>query len=118
MFLKNKNIIFKIRRSKVTDYAALRINMFTRFGITREDPNGTNDFIKETIAIHEDGFNKEKGTRIVSVDAFNFVTYENRQKKTKKDLAELTTDTKAWLYVLVIHGSLKVSLQIGKFQFC
>ena len=25
MFLKNKNIIFKIRRSKVTDYAALRL---------------------------------------------------------------------------------------------
>ena len=25
MFLKNKNIIFKIRRSKVTDYAALKI---------------------------------------------------------------------------------------------
>ena len=25
MFLKNKNIIFKTRRSKVTDYAALRI---------------------------------------------------------------------------------------------
>ena len=24
MFLKNKNIIFKIRRSKVTEYAALR----------------------------------------------------------------------------------------------
>ena len=24
MFLKNKNIIFKIRRSKVTDYAALK----------------------------------------------------------------------------------------------
>ena len=24
MFLKNKNIIFKIRRLKVTDYAALR----------------------------------------------------------------------------------------------
>ena len=24
MFLKNKNFIFKIRRSKVTDYAALR----------------------------------------------------------------------------------------------
>ena len=24
-FLKNKNIIFKIRRSKVTDYAALRM---------------------------------------------------------------------------------------------
>ena len=26
MFLKNKNIIFKIRRSKVTDYAALNID--------------------------------------------------------------------------------------------
>ena len=26
MFLKNKNIIFKIRRAKVTDYAALRVN--------------------------------------------------------------------------------------------
>ena len=26
MFLKNKNIIFRIRRSKVTDYAALNIN--------------------------------------------------------------------------------------------
>ena len=25
MFLKNKNIIFKIRRSQVTDYAALNI---------------------------------------------------------------------------------------------
>ena len=25
MFLKNKNIIFKIRRSKVTDYAALKL---------------------------------------------------------------------------------------------
>ena len=27
MFLKNKNIIFKIRRSKVTDYAALIIHV-------------------------------------------------------------------------------------------
>ena len=26
MFLKNKNIIFKIRRSKVTDYAALTLH--------------------------------------------------------------------------------------------
>ena len=25
MFLKNKNIVFKIRRSKVTDYAALNL---------------------------------------------------------------------------------------------
>ena len=35
MFLKNKNIIFKIRRSKVTDYAALRskayLCCFTQF---------------------------------------------------------------------------------------
>ena len=28
MFLKNKNIIFKIRRSKVTDYAALTLRVF------------------------------------------------------------------------------------------
>ena len=28
MFLKNKNIIFKIKRSKVTDYAALIIHTF------------------------------------------------------------------------------------------
>ena len=27
MFLKNKNIIFKIRRSKVTDYAALTLKV-------------------------------------------------------------------------------------------
>ena len=33
MFLKNKNIIFKIRRSKVTDYAALSGTLdFTVFG--------------------------------------------------------------------------------------
>ena len=29
MFLKNKNIIFKIRRSKVTDYAALKAALST-----------------------------------------------------------------------------------------
>ena len=28
MFLKNKNIIFKIRRSKVTDYAALIVKRY------------------------------------------------------------------------------------------
>ena len=28
MFLKNKNIIFKIKRSKVTDYAALSSYIF------------------------------------------------------------------------------------------
>ena len=27
VFLKNKNIIFKIRRSKVTDYAALKVGL-------------------------------------------------------------------------------------------
>ena len=30
-FLKNKNIIFKIRRSKVTDYAALSTNFQTKY---------------------------------------------------------------------------------------
>ena len=34
MFLKNKNIIFKIRRSKVTDYAALK-PMFPSFVLLR-----------------------------------------------------------------------------------
>ena len=29
MFLKNKNFIFKIRRSKVTDYAALNADLFS-----------------------------------------------------------------------------------------
>ena len=29
MFLRNKNIIFKIRRSKVTDYAALKTELLT-----------------------------------------------------------------------------------------
>ena len=29
MFLKNKNIIFKIRRSKATDYAALKVSHIT-----------------------------------------------------------------------------------------
>ena len=33
MFLKNKNIIFKIRRSKVTDYAALNKMLLIRNGI-------------------------------------------------------------------------------------
>ena len=33
MFLKNKNIIFKIRRSKVTDYAALK-QLFASVGVT------------------------------------------------------------------------------------
>ena len=28
VFLKNKNIIFKTRRSKVTDYAALTTNIY------------------------------------------------------------------------------------------
>ena len=29
MFLKNKNIIFKSRRSKVTDYAALKLHIIS-----------------------------------------------------------------------------------------
>ena len=33
MFLKNKNIIFKIRRSKVTDYAALNATGLNKIGI-------------------------------------------------------------------------------------
>ena len=36
MFLKNKNIIFKIRRSKVTDYAAL--NMISSYSALNLKP--------------------------------------------------------------------------------
>ena len=32
MFLKNENIIFKVRRSKVTDYAALILRRIFSFG--------------------------------------------------------------------------------------
>ena len=38
MFLKNKNIIFKIRRSKVTDYAALNTDKQETFGDNNETP--------------------------------------------------------------------------------
>ena len=31
VFLKNKNIIFKIKRSKVTDYAALRFALYLNY---------------------------------------------------------------------------------------
>ena len=31
VFLKNKNIIFEIRRSKVTDYAALKVKLQDTF---------------------------------------------------------------------------------------
>ena len=54
MFLKNKNIIFKIRRSKVTDYAALKINGDVKWrqvwlvADTSEDVNcGNFDDLKE-----------------------------------------------------------------------
>ena len=33
MFLKNKNITFKITRSKVTDYAALNVKSIARFAV-------------------------------------------------------------------------------------
>ena len=45
MFLKNKNIIFKIRRSKVTDYAALRSWLSNKFESRRtEKPILGNDY--------------------------------------------------------------------------
>ena len=43
MFLKNINIIFKIRRSKVTDYEALRLYLF----------KGTTDHIYFRISLFE-----------------------------------------------------------------
>ena len=38
MFLKNKNIIFKIRRPKVTDYAALTILRPTKIQLRQDIP--------------------------------------------------------------------------------
>ena len=40
MFLKNKNIIFKVRRSKVTDYAALTFNIFSFHKGDQKGPKG------------------------------------------------------------------------------
>ena len=37
MFLKNKNIVFKIRRSKVTDYAALSIQNICYYTVIKID---------------------------------------------------------------------------------
>ena len=36
MFLKNKNIIFKIRRSKVTDHAALTLSGYSESNYTEQ----------------------------------------------------------------------------------
>ena len=44
VFLKNKNIIFKIRRSKVTDYAALK------YGIYK--PRKVKNNIKKLVIVH------------------------------------------------------------------
>ena len=45
MFLKNKNIIFKLRRSKVTDYAALKIYLDIHFR-DKSDKKGIFDVVK------------------------------------------------------------------------
>ena len=39
MFLKNKNIIFKIRKSKVTDYAALILIIANDLKLSRKCEN-------------------------------------------------------------------------------
>ena len=38
MFLRNKNIIFKIRRSKVTDYAALMVRKSMKDSMVLKTP--------------------------------------------------------------------------------
>ena len=45
MFLKNKNIIFKIRRSKVTDYAALKEVFFSLIGNYLRPSNNSKQLI-------------------------------------------------------------------------
>ena len=57
MFLKNKNIIFKIRRSKVTDYAALKFYMFAQvnfhvnmnYNYPRPPPDGDYRYLYEAV---------------------------------------------------------------------
>ena len=46
MFLKNKNIIFKIRRSKVTDYAALTKVQYLQTAVN-------NSVGRDQLALHE-----------------------------------------------------------------
>ena len=48
MFLKNKNIIFKTRRSKVTDYAALRRHCNFGPWLIFSKTNKNGHFVKET----------------------------------------------------------------------
>ena len=49
VFLKNKNIIFKIRRSKVTDYAALNIHcLFVCFQLAYRVASSLSDIVVET----------------------------------------------------------------------
>ena len=58
MFLKNKNIIFKTRRSKVTDYAALKylnLALICMHDLTRESIAAVTDhfadaFVRENVA--------------------------------------------------------------------
>ena len=70
--------------------------------------------MKSSVVTHEEGFEKEENTRIVSVDAFNFVTYKNTETNMKKDLAEIKNSTRAWLYLIVVQGRPKISIKKGK----
>ena len=54
MFLKNKNIIFKIRRSKVTDYAALKAhNSRGRFTLERIHNTKEHIYFYERVENHK-----------------------------------------------------------------
>ena len=60
MFLKNTNIIFKIRRSKVTDYAAL--NVHSNFIISRRIVvSYKRTFVHEVLVIRLVKLAQEKG---------------------------------------------------------
>ena len=58
MFLKNKNIIFKIRRSKVTDYAALTLYTAYRY------------CVNIPIYIHIQSYGDDRSRIVVQVNGF------------------------------------------------
>ena len=77
MFLKNKNIIFKIRRSKVTDYEALR---------------GDIDRLAESRNTElEDRKQRELNIIIFNLEWFNHENGENNKKRDENDVRRISS---------------------------
>ena len=72
MFLKNKNIIFKIRRSKVTDYAALIAkcvteNYFSYFSTKTYVVGTQKTRLNETVLLSTKNMFKVMGKKIMTI---------------------------------------------------